>query len=171
MDFAFGSNHRYGIFECFFSRLLLWRVSGNGDGSTANAGAGDHLLPSWSWMTHSRIDFFPGGEIKIMKRGIKFGSSSDLELIAPIRRLQNCKIKQQESHHTFRNNNSLDVGELWFDGEANTAAEECLIVGKHRYNNCFILLLSGDGHHYQRVGAGHIHGRYLSKDSWEGTIV
>jgi len=93
------SRCRYGIFECLISRLLLWRVSGNVDDGTANAGTLDHHLPSWSWMTHNRIEFFPDGMIKILREGnFKFGSSGP-ELLTQIRRLQNCQIKQQGSQH------------------------------------------------------------------------
>lgn len=169
MDHAFESEHRYGIFACFISRLLLWRVSGSGNGNGANTGAVDRSLPSWSWMTHNRIEFFPDGWIKILERSIKFGSG--VELLAPIRRLQNCRIKQRGSRHIIQENSTHDVGELWFDGQASTALGECVVVGMQDPDNCFILLLSTYDHHYQRVGAGHIKARYLSKDYWKGTIV
>jgi hypothetical protein len=162
---------RYGIFECLISRLLLWRVLGNVDGGTVNAGTIDHHLPSWSWMTHNRIEFFLDGKIKILEGGnIKFGSSSP-ELLTQIRRLQNYKIKQRGSQHVVQDNDNHDVGELWFDGQA-TTAEDCVIVGMQNPDNCLILLVSKkNDHHYQRVGAGQIKACCLSKDFWEGTIV
>jgi hypothetical protein len=169
MDHAFISEHRYGIFKCFLSRLLLWRVSDNMDGSTANTGTVDHPLPSWSWMTHNRIEFLPDGEIKILERGIKFGSGP--ELLARVRRLQNCKIKQRGSHHIIQDYDAHDVGQLWFDGQASLAAKDCIIVGMRDPDNCFILLLLTYKQQHQRVGSGQIKARCLSKDSWEGVIV
>ncbi len=168
MGHAFQSEHRYGIFKCFLSRLLLWRVSGNMDGSTANTGTVDHPLPSWLWMRHKQIEFFPDREIKILEGGIKFGSG--LELLAPVRRLQNCEIKQKESQHVAQDSDNHDVGELWFDGQATTVSG-CVVVGMQDPDNCFILLLSTYKQHHQRVGTGQIKASYLSKDSWEGTIV
>jgi hypothetical protein len=176
MDHAFKSEHRYGIFECFISRLLLWRVSGNGNGNGVNGGAVDRSLPSWSWMTHNRIEFFPEGKIKILRGSIKFGSGA--KLVAPIRRLQNCKIKQRGNSYVIQDRNSHDVGELWFDGQASTTVKDCVVVGMQDLsdlsqdpNGCFFLLLSTYDNHYQRIGAGHIEARCLSKDYWKGAIV
>jgi hypothetical protein len=163
---------RYGIFECLISRLLLWRVSGNIDGGTANTGTIDHHMPSWSWMTQNGFEFFPDGEIKILEGGsIRFSSSSNLKLRTQIRRLQNCKIKQRGSQHVVQDNDNHDVGELWFDRQA-TTAEDCVVVGMQDPDNCLILLVSKtNDRYYQRIGAGQIKAYCLSKDAWEGTIV
>jgi len=171
MQHALKSECRYGIFECLLSRLLLWRVSGNVDGRTVYAGTVDHQLPSWSWMTRNRIEFFPDEKIRILERGgIRFGSGR--ELFAQIRRLQNCKIKQRGSQHVIKDNDNHDVGELWFDRPASTAAGDCVVVGMQDPDNCLILLVSkAYDYHHRRVGAGQIKACCLSKDPWEGTIV
>ena len=69
-------------------------------------------------MTHNQIEFFSDRRTEILKRSINSGSGQELH--APIRRLQNCEIKQRESYHIIYDNGSHDVGKLWFDGQANT---------------------------------------------------
>jgi hypothetical protein len=165
MDRAFSSEHRYGIFKCFISRLLLWRVLGTADGIKVDNGQ----LPSWSWMKYNQIEFFPAGEIKILKRSIKFDSGA--ELLAPIRRLQNCEIKPRGSDHVIQGGDSYDVGELWFDGQASMTAKDCIVIGMQDSDECFILLVLKDGHHhYRRIGAGHVKAYCLSKTWNQGTI-
>jgi hypothetical protein len=166
MDGVFFSKHRYGIFECFLSRLLLWRVLGTSDGIKVDNGQ----LPSWSWMKHNQIEFFPAKEIKILERSIKFGS--DAELLAPIRRLQNCKIKTRGVDHVIQTDDGNDVGDLWFDGQASMAATDCIVAGLQGSDECLILLvLKADHHRYRRIGAGHIKAYCLSKTWNQGTII
>jgi hypothetical protein len=166
MDGAFDSKHRYGIFECFLSRLLLWRVLGTAVGIKIDNGQ----VPSWSWMNYNQIEFFPAGEIKILEGSIKFGS--DAELLAPIRRLQNCEIKPRGVDHVIQNDDGNEVGELWFDGQASMAATDCIVVGMRGSDKCLILLaLKTDHHRYRRIGAGHIKAYCLSKTCNQETII
>jgi len=118
---------------------------------------------------HNRIEFFANHWIKILECNIKFGSGA--ELLAPIRRLQNCKIEQRGDRHAIQNNDSHEVGELWFDSQASTESRDCVVVGMYDPDNCLILLLSIYDHCYLRVGAGYIKAGYISKDSWDGIIV
>jgi hypothetical protein len=172
MDGALKSKHRYGVFMCFLSRFLLWRV--DLAGSTENASMEDHGLPSWSWMTHNQIEFFPAKDIKIRPRYISFGSG--LELLVEIRHLQGCKIKQQqgqqERQRVIQDNDNHDVGELWFDGQPSTTVEDCVVVGIQEVNKCLVLFVSKTyQNHYRRIAAGEIKARYLTEDCSKGTIV
>jgi hypothetical protein len=171
MDHAFSCEHRYGIFECFLSRLLLWHLLNNVAGSRANTTIEDQRFPSWSWMAHNGIKFFPAeGKIEIRPRSIKFGSGS--ELLVPIRHLRDWKIEQRRSQHIIQDNDNNDVGELWFDGQASTTAEDCVIIGTQGRDKCFILILSkiNDNHH-RRIGAGEIRAHCLSNDHRKGMVV
>ena len=63
------------------------------------------------------------------------------------------------------------IGELWFDGQASTAAEDCVVVRMRDPDDCFMLLLATFGRYYRRLGAGHIKACCLSRDYGRGTIV
>jgi hypothetical protein len=181
MDRSLISKHNYGIFECFMSRLLLWRVSGNVAGSTentgteaANTGTVKHRLPSWSWMTHNQIEFFPAEKIKILPKSIKFGSGS--ELLVPIWHLRDHKVMQRGRQHFLQDNDNHDVGELWFDGQSSATVEDCVVIGLQQGKQgrlqtddmCFLLLVSKeyDGH-YRRTGAGKVKALCLPNIDYE----
>jgi hypothetical protein len=154
MGSTLNSNPECGTFSCLLSRLLLWLVVDPVDGNETYSSVVYQQLPSWSWMRYSHIKFFPIERIKVPK-GDTIRFSSDLTLLAQIRRLQNCNIKQEGDEHVIKDNDIRKVGELWFDGLDSTAAEECAVVGIQEPDDSVILLVSKqDKNHYQRVGAG-----------------
>jgi hypothetical protein len=112
MERALRTTCSYGVFDCFLSRLLLWRVPDKVDNNTASSGNAEHQLPSWSWMTHNQIEFFTDTQHEI-------GFSSG-QLHVQIRALQNCWMEQQENRLIFLDHDTNSMGELWFDTQANT---------------------------------------------------
>jgi hypothetical protein len=171
MTNALASECRYGVFKRFRYRLLLWRVLKASDGIRGITGNGEDRLPSWSWMTHNQIEFFPEGQISVPKSGgIKFGSGH--HLYSPVRRLQDCKIEQEGGRHMILDNERKDVGELWFDGITITQTDNCAIVGLQGDDVYFIaLVVESSNNYYQRVGTGMIKARYISEHSSAGALV
>jgi len=127
-------------------------------------------------MTHNQIEFFPAEEINLQSGSIRFDKSDPalaLELRVPIRRLRNCRTEQQGHQFIVRDNSNHNVGELWFDRQVSTSAQDCVVVGTEEDGNmCFILLVSKiRDNHYQRIGAGKISAHYLSEDDCEGRLL
>jgi len=157
------SNGRFGVFEVFLPRLLLWRVSDRGDGVGGGTSNREHRIPSWSWMMHDRIEFFPEEHIRVLKRGtITFGSltsDSAQELHAPVRRLLQCKIVQQSGCYGISDSNNNNLGELWFDGSICTQIDNRVVVAlrqKDDIYSCQIHLIINTGElglGWRRLGA------------------
>jgi hypothetical protein len=104
----------HGTFLCFLSRLLLWRVTKSNDQSSACLGDEKQIIPSWSWLSQDRIQFFPAEDIKIPEDLSSFNSKDQLEVWI------------FELH-----NDAKQIGEFWFDSHE-IQIKNCVIVGKSR---------------------------------------
>jgi hypothetical protein len=179
MKHAWNTTCSYGVFDCFLSRLLLWRVLDKVDNNTASSGNAEHQLPSWSWMTHNQIEFFPDTKDQIDISGEDAIGFSSGQLYVQIRALQNCKIEQQGTRFILLDLDTNNVGELWFDVQANTQVQHCVVIGKRSYDNgtgaaatYFILLVSEtQDSQYQRAGVGMIKAYHVSSRYQKGTLV
>jgi hypothetical protein len=169
---------RYGTFELFFSRLLLWRVSKEAENTADITEKGQHL-PSWSWMTYSRIQFLEVSSLCVPPLAfLHFDSEQRNVLIVQTRRIQNCIPQQQGSRRIILDEDSKDVGELWFDTTANADFHCCVVIGMEEDGNgdaektYYILLLRGRllDNWYERVGVGKIKARCVSAEYSETKV-
>lgn len=178
MDRTLRSQHSYGIFNCFMSRLLLWRVPSNIPCGTTNTSTAGERPPSWSWMAYNQIEFFPDNPIEILPGSITFDDNLDLDntleprkLFVPIQRLQEtCKISQQDGRYMVQDDNHK-VGQIWFDQKPDTTANDCVVIARQTDNYFFLLVSQTPDGHYKRIGAGEILGRCFSDGYWRGKIV
>ncbi|OAL27937.1 hypothetical protein AYO22_03282 [Fonsecaea multimorphosa] len=152
------SDYEYGTFTIFLARLLLWRVTEKHDATTDQ-------FPSWSWLTHNHIKFFPDGSIEVPTTDIlRFGVERQLH--AHIRELDLAEDGGSDGR---------EHGELWLDSWTDTPPQYCAVVGRLRdepWKYCCILLsYDASNDRYRRVGACLVQSRYLSRVYQEGIIV
>jgi hypothetical protein len=114
MEGVFRTKYRYGVFEAFLPRLLLWRRRDETDGKKTHYK--DQHLPSWSWMTYSRISFLSiDHELAVpAERDLRFDTEQKV-LLVQVREFPNCTTVQKESGYTILDENSVNVGVLSFD--------------------------------------------------------
>jgi hypothetical protein len=170
MKHVLNSEYYYGTFSCFLSRLLLWRVSN----TTRNAadGSEDVNLPSWSWMSHDHIDFFPEESILVPVGINKFHLEQLLvkvfELLGPL-----VEIELSERHLAWREDGE-EVGTFWFDTHEKTPIRNCVVVGRTGTQQnmvVFVLLVTRtDENQYKRFGVGQVKPKIISKLSIEGIL-
>ncbi|KAF7510193.1 hypothetical protein GJ744_007092 [Endocarpon pusillum] len=164
------SEYVYGTFSCFLSRLLLWRVSS----ITRNAAddSEDVNLPSWSWMSHDHIDFFPEESILvpvgINKFHLKQLQVEVFELLGPL-----VEVEHNEGHLAWHEDGE-EAGTFWFDTHEKTPIRNCVVVGRSKSEHnmvFFVLLVTGtDENRYKRFGVGQVKPKIISKLSIEGIL-
>ncbi|PVH67613.1 HET-domain-containing protein [Cadophora sp. DSE1049] len=120
---AFHTNVRYGIFERYLHRSLLWQRSQDIPMRRIFYAAGK-TPPSWSWMAyHGQIEYSKIQDVE-WDRSVQFvtvsNAASSLEndgniLEARVRRLQDCEIKPESRKHVIRDQKDNEVGHLCFD--------------------------------------------------------
>jgi hypothetical protein len=118
---AFNTNVRYGIFERYLHKSLLWQRSQDIPMRRIFYAAGE-APPSWSWMAyHGHIEYSKIQDVE-WDRSVQFvrNVASCLEndsnvLEARVRRLQDCEIKSEGTKHIIRDQNDNEVGHLCFD--------------------------------------------------------
>jgi hypothetical protein len=170
------SEHKCGVFKLFMFRLLLWRAEAIEGSNTARYHASNHL-PSWSWMRHHRLEFFPDEHIQVPQEVVKFGSGGELHV--RISSLQNCEMDRTGHQHILLGDDGKEVGKLWLDTQFDLEIRDCVVIGMQ--NNevgedaeifYFILLVSNhnDGK-YQRIRAGMAKAYYLSSRYQEGVLI
>ncbi|KAF4622802.1 hypothetical protein G7Y89_g14223 [Cudoniella acicularis] len=169
---------RYGIFQHFLHRSILWQRSGDKRMKPIEYPP-DRKVPSWSWMAYegeiSYVDI-PFGKVE-WSDAVKFGSK--LELQAPVREFLHCTIEPQNEGCAILSEGG-ERGWLKFDGEDITDIQrlKCIVVGKKyleqetaysrdRYILVVAQKLEGGHRTYERVGAGSIQWRYISLQGGE----
>jgi hypothetical protein len=170
MRAAFKSDCIYGTFDCFLSRHLLWRVLNTTNGEIAGTSDAELRLPSWSWMSHDQIQFFPEGNIMIPSDTIRFGLEQ--QLIVRIFELRDCSIKRNSDSSDLMNSNAEEIGRVWLDSDDRIQVQSCVIVGKKDEDAWIVLLVLAIGQaRFKRVGVGEIESRYISEYSIRGVLV
>lgn len=177
MESALDTQCRYGIFELFLPRLLLWRLSDETADNTTNIVDKKQQWPSWSWMTCSQIQFLPATiYLRVPNTSaLRFDPEQHQVLLVQMRAFQNCTIEKQGSQHVILDENTKDVGVSWFDTTANTQFQHCVVIGMEEIDDCedaertyYILLVSEIlDNRYERIGLGKIKARCISKEYCE----
>jgi hypothetical protein len=179
MESALDTKCRYGVFEAFLSRLLLWRRRDETDGNETDYK--DQHLPSWSWMTYSRIRFLPIMHILEFpaKGDLRFDAKREIVLLVQVRAFQNCTMGRNGSGYTILDADSKNIGVLWFDMTTNVYFQHCVVIGmdaeafvKDAERTYYILLVRKLclENQYERVGLGKIKSSCVSKEYCEGEL-
>jgi hypothetical protein len=187
---------RFGIFQSFLHRSLLWQRSEERDTDRINYGA--QIVPSWSWMAYN-------GNIKFMDitfgkvewvRGLRFNkrdehSGFDKEwksaLVTDIGSFRRCNFKRRGTGCAILDLDRADRADRaergWIEYDMETHerldAERCVVVGRGSRKsdagkrNYYILVVKPTGmeNEYTRVGAGYILSDYVVRQGVQALIV
>ncbi|RKK23481.1 hypothetical protein BFJ66_g15943 [Fusarium oxysporum f. sp. cepae] len=179
---VFRTNVRYGIFECYLHRSLVWRRSENILMAQIPYTAG-HAVPSWSWMAYDgQIDYSEIQDVE-WDKSVQFvedkasNAASNPEndgyvLEARVKRFQDCEIKPEGLEHVICDKEGYEVVHLWFDQDREASIEiRCAIMGrkwepedgKRKY---YVLVVTEGPERgsWVRVGMGSIEQRFILFD-------
>jgi len=182
---------RYGIFQPYLHRNLLWQKSDKGKMKQIEYET--QIVPSWSWMAYNGgIQFMdiPYGDVGWNNRlqfdrkykRMFFSKKGKHALVTDVGVFQNCTMEQRDVSYTILNS-SKDIGRIQYDIEASKDlhTELCVVVGRESYEDepglwnkkYYILVVrptSVDGE-YTRVGVGWIQSGYVVKQRLNVRVV
>jgi hypothetical protein len=182
MEKVLRTEERYGIFDCFLPRLLLWKRL---DRKLAPIEYKDPV-PSWSWMAYDGcIGFLAEPELTLL-----FPRSTELSfdthycrLNIKIRAFENCRLdKDLENGKCRVFANKTEVGSLWFDKDAEDQIKslKCVVVATRKHDDYgdpdkkyYVLVVRArrlEGK-YERLGVGQIQAHYVSKNYIPGKLL
>jgi len=177
IESALGTEGRYGVFDCFFSRLLLWKRFGKE--KTDPIVYSGRRVPSWSWMAYNGgIDFMSDSTLMV-PRSKDLGLDTNREvLVVKIRQFEYCRMEQKEKEHAIFADSGR-VGSLWFDMATKIEFRHCVVVGMRKdqeedpQKTYYILVVREKPlkKEYERLGVGEVEARYVSKESDTGKLV
>jgi hypothetical protein len=166
MKHALRCQSRYGIFQKFLHRNLLWRV---GDSQLQEIQY-DSPLPSWTWMVYSGgVKFIDVGFGKMeWIDSLRFDEKREEAIIASLWAFRDCTLVRCGSYHEVRCPNGATKGRIDYDvsGGDIFSKESCVIVGKESFNfserdsastyHMLVVRPTDVNGEYRRVGAGTI---------------
>ena len=176
---ALNTEGRYGVFHCFFPRLLLWKRSD--EEKTVPIVYKGRMVPSWSWMAYNGgIDFMSNSSIMVPGyKDLRFDTNQEV-LVVKIRQFENCEMRQEEKEYVIYAGPGK-VGCLWFDMATKIELRDCdcVVVGmcndqkKDPQKTYYILVVpkNPEDKGYKRLGVGEVEARYVSKKSHTGKLV
>jgi hypothetical protein len=188
---------RFGIFQSFLYRSLLWQRSEERD--TDRIAYKTQSVPSWSWMAYDgSIEFMniPFGKVKWV-RGLRFNNKPNEQsgfnkawksaLVTEIGSFRRCNFKRRGTGCAILDLDRADGadgterGWIEYDMETHERldTERCVVVGQdsRKYDagkrNYYILVVRPTGmkNEYTRVGAGWILDYYVARQSVQALIV
>jgi len=191
MEGVFSTKYRYGVFGAFLPRLLLWKRRDEIDRNEIHDK--DQQLPSWSWMTYSRIHFLSikhrlkvpsQDDLRFDQDDLRFDTGREIDtgrekvLLVQVRVFQNCTTVQKESGYTILDEVSKDVGVLSFDMPTCVHFQHCVVIGietgdlEDAERVCHVLLVRKVGmeNQFERVGLGEIRASCVSEKYCEGEL-
>ncbi|KAH7111797.1 heterokaryon incompatibility protein-domain-containing protein [Dendryphion nanum] len=166
---------RYGIFQEYLHRNLLWQASNDKMKEIAY----DYPVPSWSWMAYSGgIQFvdIPLGRVDWIDQ-LRFDEECEYHhaLISNLWTFQNCTTGLYKAQHVVLDSDGAKKGWIQYDieGGKDLRREQCVVVGrKHKFEgdvetedgDCsalgaeeyYILVIrpTGVDREYKRIGVG-----------------
>jgi hypothetical protein len=183
---------RFGIFELFLHRPLLWQRTGKRDTDRIDYGA--QIVPSWSWMAYN-------GSIKFMDipfhsvewvRSLRFNKRYKYRrfnekwkpaLVTDMSSFRTCNFERRTTDYAILDlYDAAERGCVQYDMETHERldSERCVVIGRICYSSdtrerrkYYILVVRPTGmkNEYTRVGAGWIQGDYVARQDLEGLIV
>ncbi|KAF2189976.1 HET-domain-containing protein [Zopfia rhizophila CBS 207.26] len=171
---ARGCQSRYGIFQDFLHRNLLWQRSGHK--KTKWIGYEPGIIPSWSWMAYDGgIQFMdiPFGEVDWNDK-LRFNKEHKHALVTDIGVFWKCSMEKRDTRYAILDLSKGKRGWIQYDIEASgdLHTEWCVVVGR-RNKKYYILVVrptSVDGE-YRRVGVGRIQSDYVVRQRLDVRVV
>ena len=168
IESALDTEGRYGVFRCFFSRLLLWKR--DNEEKTDSIVYVGRMVPSWSWMAYNGgIDFISNSSIMVPdSKDLRFDTNREA-LVVKIRQFENCQMGQEEKEYAIFADPGR-VGSLWFDIATKIEFRHCVVVGmrkdqkKDPQKTYYILVVREKPREYKGLGVGEVEARYVSKE-------
>jgi hypothetical protein len=152
---------RYGIFQKYLHRNLLWQASND----KLEEIAYDHHVPSWSWMAYSGgIQFMdiPLGEVGWTDH-LRFDEECECDhaIISNLWKFQNCTVGLYEAQYAVLDSDGTKRGWIQYDveGGKDLCKKQCVVVGRksdigiEEYYVLVVRPTSVDGE-YRRIGVG-----------------
>lgn len=181
---------RFGIFQTFLHRSLLWQRSE--ERNTYRIGYETQIVPSWSWMAYSgSIQFMDIAFDKVeWVRGLRFNKRYKYRrfnkkwrpaLVTDIGSFRRCNHERRGTGYAILDFDGVERGWIQYDIETygRLDAERCVVVGrdirdsdvgKRKY---YILVVNPTSvkNQYTRVGAGWILSDYMARQGVQASIV
>ena len=169
---------RYGIFEGYLHRNLLWMRS---DEKVKRIKYTTQIVPSWSWMAYD-------GSIKFMEFSfgcvewnveLRFNKKGKDALVTNVGVFRKCSLEQRDTSYAILDSSKAERGWIQYNIEASEdlQAERCVVVGREsqwlRNKKYYILVVrptSVDGE-YTRVGVGWIQSDYVVRQRLNVRVV
>jgi hypothetical protein len=176
---------RFGIFQSFLHRSLLWHRSGKRDTERIDYGA--QIVPSWSWMAYTgSIDFMdiPFGKVEWV-HGLRFNNQNRCRwlnekwkpaLVTDISSLRKCNPDRKDTGYAILDLDGAERGWIQYDMETHERldSERCIVIGRDlRQLKYYILVVKPTGmeNEYTRVGAGWIQSDHVARQGVQALIV
>ncbi|EMD70139.1 hypothetical protein GGP41_000278 [Bipolaris sorokiniana] len=153
---------RYGVFEKYLHRNLLWHASDAKLEKIEYEG----YVPSWSWMAYDGVICFldekeiPYGDIQLLT-SLRFDQDCDCghALVADVGKFQNCTMQSDGNRYAVFDLSKTKRGWIRYDVEdgKNLLEEHCVVVGSTLDTETYYILVtrptSVEGE-YERIGIG-----------------
>jgi hypothetical protein len=161
---------RYGTFQKYLHRNLLWKAS---DSKVERIAYNTRHVPSWSWMAyHGGIQFM---DIDPAKAGwvdsLWFDKECEHALITDVAEFRDCTSQLDGEDYVVLDNSGVERGRIQYDVEDGEELykERCVVVGISRAFSeqdsvlCYILIVrpTGVDAEFKRVGIGSIQTDYI----------
>lgn len=158
---------RYGIFEKYLHRNILWQAS---DDKIKKIEYNFHM-PSWSWMAYSGgIQFMdiPLGKVDWINH-LCFDEERERDhaIITNLWTFENCTIGLHEAQYVVLDPKGMEIGWIQYDvgGREDLREKQCVVVGKKErfikeYYVLVVRSIGKDGE-YKRTGVGLIQSDYV----------
>ncbi|KAK4460412.1 heterokaryon incompatibility protein-domain-containing protein [Cladorrhinum samala] len=174
MEKALRTEVRYGIFDCFFGSLLMWKRTD--ENKTAPISYKDPM-PSWSWMAYpGGIDFVSDTANIMLPQFEDLSFADDRKALnVNIRQFsESCRVRSEEEGYSIINGTE-EVGFLWFDVADRIEFKHCVVVGMREdyrrkdppsRKTYYVLVVreKASGGRYERLAAGTVEAQYVSSD-------
>jgi hypothetical protein len=184
---ARGCESRYGIFEEYLHRNILWQRS---EGKMKRIEYEPPMAPSWSWMAYDGgIHFMdiPFGNVdwndNLRFNDLRFNEHK-YALVTDVCVFRNCGLEQRDTSYAILDSSKAERGQIQYDVEASEdlQAERCVVVGRescylHRHQSptgkYYILVVrqTGVDDEYRRVGVGWIQSDYVARQKLNVRVV
>ncbi|KAF2678911.1 HET-domain-containing protein [Lentithecium fluviatile CBS 122367] len=152
---------RYGVFQPYLHRNLLWQRSG--EERMKRIGYKTQVVPSWSWMAYD-------GSIRFMD--------------IPFEEVDWMKMERRDTSYAILDSSKAERGWVWYDVEASEDldAERCVVVGREDWEafenklglrKYYILIVrpTSVDNEYTRVGVGWIQSDYVTRQRLNMRVV
>jgi hypothetical protein len=161
---------RYGTFQKYLHRNLLWKAS---DSKVERIAYSTRHVPSWSWMAyHGGIKFMHITFTRVSwVDSLRYDEECEHALITDVAEFRDCTTQLDGKDYVILDRSGGKRGRIQYDVEDGEELykERCVVVGKRRTLSeqdpvlCYILIVrpTGVDAEFKRVGIGSIQMKYI----------